>query len=117
MPNVVAVAAISKPNVVAVAAICMPNVVAVTACPSSGRRGLVNQVVNICYSIVRPPAHFLLRGGPLLTAFHLLPRGTAGRTFLSRDIGAFSLQAFLALKHPHFHRSIGSVLKSLQNGT
>ena len=42
------------PNVVAKAAICKPNVVAVTACPSSGRRGLVNQVVNICCSIVRP---------------------------------------------------------------
>ena len=82
MPNVVAVAAISKPNVVAVAAICMPNVVAVTACPSSGRGGLVNQVVNICCSVVRPFVHFLLRGGPLLTAFPLLPGGMAGMTFL-----------------------------------
>ena len=82
MPNVVAVAAISKPNVVAVAAICMPNVVALTACPSSGRGGLVNQVVNIFCSVVRPFVHFLLRGGLLLTAFPLLPGGMAGMTFL-----------------------------------
>ena len=60
MPNVVAVAAICKPSEVAVATICMPNVVAVTACPSYGRGGLVNQVVIICCSVVRPKKDYCL---------------------------------------------------------